>query len=200
MKSAFKFIPLLLIPLTIVACNKNSSSSSEKQEEKSLISLSHTSITLSEDKTFQLEANLDDSLKGKLLFWTMRDDDIASVENGLVKAIKEGNTICTVQCGQYSAKCAVNVTSFEPEDALHIHLSKSSFNLNVNDTFDLPISVSLGNEIITDYTLSGQSDDDNVAKIEEGAVKALSTGSTSIVLKVEYQTYVTQDVINVNVY
>lgn len=199
MKSSFKLIPLLLIPLTIVACNKNSSSS-EQQEEQSLISLSHTSITLSEDKTFQLTATVDDSLKGKLLFWTMRDDDIASVENGLVKAIKEGNTICTVQCGQYSAKCAVNVTSFEPEAALYINLSKTSFNLNVGDIFDLPISVSLGNELITDYTLSGQSDDISVAKIEDGAIKALKAGSTAIVIKVEYQSYISQDVINVNVY
>ena len=199
MKSSFKLIPLLLIPLTIVACNKNSSSS-EQQEEQSLISLSHTSITLSEDKTFQLSATVDDSLKGKLLFWTMRDDDIASVENGLVKAIKEGNTICTVQCGQYSAKCAINVTSFEPEATLHINLSKTSFNLNVGDIFDLPISVSLGNELITDYTLSGQSDDIRVAKIEDGAIKALKVVSTAIVITVEYQSYISQDVINVNVY
>ena len=199
MKSHLKYIPILFIPLLLGACNNNPPSS-EQQEMESFVKLSHTSITISEDKTFQLEATVDDSLKDKMLFWMMRDEDIATVDEGLVTAIKVGSTICTVQCGQYSAKCAVNVTSFEPEDALSIRLTKYSFNLNVNDVYDLPISVSLGKQIVTNYTLSGESDDAAIATISDGAIHALSTGSTDIVIKVEYENNVALDVINVNVY
>lgn len=199
MKSYLKLIPFLFVPLLLGACNSNNNSSSD-EVIKAMVKLNYTSITLSEDKTFKLEVIVDDSLKGKMIFWTMRDDDIASVEDGLVTALKEGSTICTVQCGQYSAKCAVNVTSFEPEDALHIRLPKNTFNLNVNDVFDLPISVSLGSQMITEYTLTGQADDDGVAKIQDGAIYALSSGHTEIVLEVTYESYVTQDVISINVF
>ena len=197
MRLIHKVIPFLLIPLLLSGCRKKNGSD---EAQESLVKLSHTSITLSEDKTFQLEAIVDDSLKNTMLFWTMRDEDIASVDDGFVTALKEGSTICTVQCGKYSAKCAVNVTSFEPEDALQIHLTKTSFNLNVNDTFELPLTVTLGSEVITNYTLTGEADNQSVAKIENSAVVALATGSTDIVLKVTYGEYISQDIISVNVF
>lgn len=195
-------IPLLLISTFMCGCQKNSPDPSEDDTPvvEPTIRLSQTSITLSEDKTFQLEVDVDEELKGKMLFWTMRDEDIATVEDGLVTAIKEGSTICTVQCGKAKAKCAINVTSFEPENALSIHLTKNEFNLNVNDVFDLPITVSFGEQMVTDYTLIGEADDQSVAKIENNAIVALATGTTEIVLSAQYADSTCLDVITVNVF
>ena len=198
MRLSKTIIPLLLFSTLMCGCKKNTPS--EDVPEESPIKLSQTSITLSEDKTFQLEAIISEEIKGKMLFWTMRDEQIATVENGLVTAIKEGNTICTVQCGQYSAKCAVNVTAFEPEKALQIHLTKTSFNLNVNDIFDLPITVSFGEQMVTDYTLTGEAVDQSIAKIENNAIVALAAGSTEIVLSATYAENICLDVITVNVF
>lgn len=197
MKLLRRIIPLLLISTLLGGCQKKSSSDEPKEPS---VKLSYTSITISEDKTFQLEATVDDALKGKMLFWTMRDEDIATVDNGLVTAIKEGSTICTVQCGSSSAKCAINVTAFEPEDALHIHLNKNSFNLNVNDEYVLPISISFGKQVVTNYTLTGESDDQSIAKLVNGAITALAVGSTDIILTAQYESYVCQDVITINVF
>ena len=150
----FRIIPLLLTSFMVFGCNKNNESApEEKKDEKVYLTISQTSIYLSEDTTYQLEITVDDSLKNNLVFWDIRDEDIASVdEDGLVTAKKIGSTICTVQVGTYTAKCAVNVTDFEPSATLSIDLNKTTFNLNVGDTYELDFDVKLGEEIVTDYT------------------------------------------------
>ena len=189
---------LLFIPLMIGGCKQNSSSSHE--QEPNLISLSETTITLSEDKTHQLVVTIDDSLKNYLVFWTMRDESIASVEDGLVTAKKVGSTICTVQVGKYSANCAVNVTNFEPLADLNIILNETEYNLNVNDTFTLPIVVKYGSETIADYTISGEPSNSNVVSFTNGILTALAVGQSDILLTVTYESCTANKLINVNVY
>ena len=116
-----KLFLLAFIPFFLMGCNKNNNQSSSPQssseeEIRSLIKLSETSIYIPEDRTYQLGLEIDESLKDYLVFWNIRDEDIATVEDGLITAKKVGNTICTVQVGTYTARCAVNVTNYEPEE------------------------------------------------------------------------------------
>lgn len=198
-----KLIPLLLTPFILLGCNKNNNeggNEEQKQDEKVYLTISHTSIYLSEDKTFQLEITIDDSLKNNLVFWDIRDEDIASVEDGLVTAKKVGSTICTVQVGMYTAKCAVNVTDYEPNATLSVKLSKTTFNLNVNDKYDLDLEVKLGQDMVADYTLANEIGDASIVSMSGSEITALSTGNTDILLTISYQTYSAMELIYVNVY
>lgn len=190
-------LPLLFIPLILSGC-KNKPSSSE--QEQNMISLSETSITLSEDKTHQLVVNVDDSLKNYLMFWSMRDESIATVVDGLVTAKKVGLTICTVQVGKYSANCAVNVTNFEPEATLNIVVNNDEINLNVGDVYDLPIMVYYGAEIITNYSIIGEPSDDAVVSFANNKIAALRAGQSDILLTVSYEEETANKLIYVTVY
>ena len=189
----FCFLTLLVVPIALIGC-------SSKQEEKTYVSLSATSITLSEDQTFQLTANIDDSLKNYLVFWNIRDENIASVEDGLITAKKVGNTICTIQVGKYTADCAVFVTSFEPVDVLDISLDNDDISLNVNDTYELPINVTLGHQTITNYQLSADISNSSVASFSDKTITALSAGECTMLLTATYETYSANKLINITVY
>ena len=190
----FKFLPILIIPLSLVSCNKSG------KEEKTYVSLSDTAITLSEDQTYQLTVNIDDSLKNYLVFWNIRDENIASVVDGLVTAKKVGSTICTVQVGEYTADCAVTVTSFAPVDALDITLPKNEYSLNVYDEFELPLTVTLGVKIITDYQLSVDISDKSIVSYANKVVTALDSGTCTLLLTATYQEYTANELITVTVY
>lgn len=195
-----KFLPLFLVPFFLFGCKNANSNSNESSEEVNLISLSHTAISIPEDRTFQLTLEIDESLKDNLVFWNMRDESIATVDNGLVTALRIGSTICTVQVGQYTARCAVNVIDYEPDKALNITLPKDSFNLNVGDTYNLPVTVNFGNDIISDYQLNGSSSDEEVATYSNGKVTANKVGQCDILLSATYNEYVVNKLIYITVY
>ena len=132
-----------LIPC-LSACNwfkKNKEEPQEEQREDSgetqkMLVLNTNSISIPEEKTFKLEATIDASLSKYLLFWSVEDESIAKVsDDGLVTGVKIGYTICVAQCGKYQARCAIEVTPYVPEDTLSVSFEKTSYNLNVNDTY-----------------------------------------------------------------
>lgn len=188
-----RFLTFLILPISLMGC-------SPKEEKKTYLTLSHTSIALPEDRTFQLEVTIDDSLKDYLVFWNMRDESIASVEDGLVTAKQVGNTICTVQVGKYTADCAVVVTSFVPDEVLDISIENNDISLNVDDTYELPISVTLGNQIITDYQLSANISDPDIVSFSNKTIEALQVGECTILLTVTYETYSANELIHITVY
>ena len=195
-----RFLPLLIIPFFLFGCHENNTSSSSSEEEQNLISLSHTSISLPEDRTFQLNVEMDESLKDYLVFWTIRDESVATVDNGLITALQVGSTICTVQVGKYTASCAINVTDYEPDRALNIVLPKDTFQLDVGNTFELPVTVTFGSETILDYELLGDSSDLSVASYADGVITAIGTGECDILLSATYGEFVANKLIYITVF
>lgn len=195
---------LLLIPFLafgLFSCKKKGQDvpSSTHSEEKQYITLSTNSVVLPEDRTYQLGVTVDESLKDYLIFYTIRDPDIASVEDGLITGLKEGNTICTVQCGSYTANCAIKVVAYEPDASLSISLSKTEFILSQNDDYRLPITVRFGSETITDYVLTAQVEHPEVVTFANGVLHGVSSGVSSILLKATYATYEAEQLISVRV-
>ena len=195
-----KVLPLLIIPFFLLGCKDKTPTSSSSEEEQSLITLSHTAISLPEDRTFQLTVDDDESLKDNLVFWTIRDENIATVDNGLITALQIGSTICTVQVGKYTANCAINVTDYEPDKALNIVLAKDTFNLQAANTYVLPVTVTFGSEAISEYQLTGDSSDVGVATYADGIVTAVANGECDILLSATYGEYVANKLIYITVY
>ena len=202
-KMFLPFIILSLLTFGMIGCNsnQNTSQSSSQDETKSLISLSDNSISITEEKTYQLSVAVDESLKNNIVFWTSRDSEIATVSsNGLVTAVKEGSTFISVQVGEYIARCSVNVLPYEPDAYLNVHLENDNFNLNVNDEYKLELEVTYGYEIIEDYSLSGDVGDSAIADFNDGIIVAKQKGKTDIILTITYNSVSINELIYVNVY
>ena len=81
-----------------------------------------------------------------------------------------------------------------------IVLDKDSFTLAVNDTFNLPISVKLGNEIINDALISYTIGNPQVVSISNNVVTALSAGTTKCVATASYLEEEVSKGFNITVY
>ena len=83
-----KKLPILLaMPFLFCACNNNENA----DENKLVLTLNKTSLTLSEEKTYQLVLTTSEPTNIEPT-WSSKDSTIASVSNdGLVTAIKPGN-------------------------------------------------------------------------------------------------------------
>lgn len=76
----------------------------------SSITLDYTSAVLDEGEKLQLAATvLPDDATDKTVTWTSSDTQVATVENGLVTALKAGRTVITATADGISATCPVTV-------------------------------------------------------------------------------------------
>ena len=197
-----RLLCLLALSTMLFGCNKASNNDSNNNNVvQNAITLNATTISLPEEKTFQLEATVDPSLERYLLFWSSENENIATVDdNGLVTALKAGYTIIVAQVGKYFARCAVEVTNYVPADSLSVTFDKSTFSLNVDDTYELTPVVKLGNQIIEQYTVTSIISDDEVISYSNGLITALSAGNADLLLTYSYLEYSVQQLLHVAVY
>lgn len=204
MKTKLLLLPIsLLFLLSGCANSKTEKVDSTTNESTNLISLSENFISISEERTHQLTATINPSLNRYLRFWSSDNEDIATVdENGMVSAVKKGNTIVVLQVGQYFARCAVEVTDYSPNETLSVAFSKDHYNLNVNDEYVLSPVIKFGNEVINNYQITFESSNANVATYlaESSSIKAVGPGECDILFTFAYLTYSVKELIYVNVY
>ena len=78
----------------------------------SAITLNKTEVTLKQNETFQLTATVaPDDATDKTVTWTSSDATVATVTDGLVKALKEGTATVTAKAGDKTATCTVKVSN-----------------------------------------------------------------------------------------
>ena len=180
-------LALLLVPLLLTGCNKkdqNSGGSGTVTEQ--YIHVPVNEITLMEEKTYQIETEIIKT--GTIVFYSSDDEEIASVsDDGLVTAVKEGETTINVRGGRDSYVIFVTVTPYQAEESLRIVLQKESFVLEVGDEYILPLTVKLGNEVIENPVLSYSYENDGIVSIEGTIVNALSAGTTKCVATATYE-------------
>lgn len=188
------FLSLLLIPFLLVGC-KNNSKSSETQ----YIQVDITELTLMEDDTYQIETNI--VKKGTIVFYSSANDSVASVnDDGLITAVKAGETTITVRGGKDSYNIFVTVNPFQAHDSLQIVIEKESFTLAVNDEYLLPIQAKKGNEVIDDVKLEYVIEKPAVISINGLLAKALSVGTSKVVVTASYQEEVVSKGFSITVY
>lgn len=135
-------------------------------------------------------------LGDKTLVWTSSDDTVATVENGLVKALKEGKV--TITCKVEGLDDTAKTLEIEIVD-----LSKVVIELNVTEG---NIDELYANDVLKlSYTLSIEglevvwsSSDDSIAKVEDGVVTCLKVGNVTITVSLVENPEVKTS-INVNV-
>ena len=138
-----------------------------------------------------LEMNVDDSVvllaevypedaTDKSLTWISTDEEVVTVENGLVTAIKEGTAtvVVTTIDGGYTATCDINVVSGVIIPVQEIILSNNNLEINVGD--DVVLEVVVVPQDATDKSVLWSSSDEEIVTVLNGNVHAVSAGNAIV--------------------
>ena len=135
------------------------------------IELDKTELSLYEGEEGVLTAIVQpEDATEKTITWSSSDASFATVEDGIVKAIQEGQTTITAKAGGKEIHCTVSVLP-------RIRLNVTELELAIDDTETLTATVapsSAGKKV------SWTSSDDKVATVEDGKVIAMTAGSATI--------------------
>lgn len=155
-------------------------------------------ITLNKD-SLELEINDEETLTAAIapndeenpsLIWITKDSLIASVDNGVVKALKKGTTSVVVyldinknetyDIGETNASCTVTVNDHieNPVVVTSVNINKTSLTLEIDKEETLTATVLPENA--TEKTIKWLSSNETIATIEDGKVTAKAVGSVTI--------------------
>lgn len=145
------------------------------------VTLNTTSLSLTEGESAVLSATIFPSdATDQTIFWTTNKASVATVENGLVKAISAGSAkvTATSQDGGKTASCMVSVKSSEVS-VNGVSLDITNCDITIGNTLTLKATVSPSDA--TNKSVRWTSSDESVAKVsEEGVVSALGAGKSII--------------------
>lgn len=110
--------------------------------------------------------------------WETSDAAVATVENGLVKAVGVGEAVVTASAGDRSATCKVTVSPVPVES---VTLDKQTLTLEIGGSETLTATV--GPDNATDKSVTWSTSDASVATIEGGLVRAVAAGTAQITAK-----------------
>ena len=190
----------LLFPFILVGCNEKKEEEPPQPEEKeSYINVAVTEVTLEEEEQYQIVTEI--LKKGTIVFYSSNNDEIATVtDDGLVTALKAGETTINIRGGKDSYSLFVTVLPYQAHDSLQIVLEKEEFTLAVNDKYNLPLTVKYGNEVFSSATLSYTYEVQGIVSIEGIEVTAKAVGKTKCVVTATYEEEEVSKVFTITVY
>lgn len=157
------------------------------------VSLDKTEIVLVEGSNQTLTATVEPTnATNKGVTWSSSNNEIATVNNGVVTAVKEGTatiTVTTAEGGKTATcKVTVNVTVNAPQTVpvTGVTLDETELTLEKDGSQTLTATVAPTNATNKDVTWS--SSNPEVATVEGGKVTAVSEGTATITAKAGEQT------------
>lgn len=143
------------------------------------VTLDKSSLDLIKGAEATLSATVKpDDATNKSVTWSTSDADVATVENGKVKAVGGGNATITAKAGEKSASCTVKVTV----PVSSVSLDKTTLEITEGDQAQLTATVNPADATVPTVTWS--SDKTGVATVDNtGKVKAVSPGTATITAK-----------------
>lgn len=115
------------------------------------------------------------------VIWLSSDEDVATVENGVVTPHNEGNVIITAKSKlnpEIKDTCTVSVTDSSPKPVTGITLNKTSLQLVIDSKFTLVCTITPSNA--TNQNVTWSSSDEDVATVSDGVVTSKAVGSVTI--------------------
>ena len=176
-----RILSLILVALLglfgFAACKEDTPESSSTQTSLS-IEFVQNEITLAVGTSAQAEVV---TSKNVFVFWEIRDANIATVSNGTITGVAEGQTICYAYYGDVRAMCLIKVTAVEAEPLLSISTPYTEgVTLYVGDVFDVMATAKLGNAVVDEATMDYTVENSAVASVENGVLTAVGAGSTTL--------------------
>lgn len=147
-----------------------------KKIDLRMVLLNKTELSLNVGEAFTLTTTLvPENATVQTILWSTSDPGVATVEDGHVKALKEGSANVLVSVDGKTAKCAVTVNYISVRS---ITLDKTSVILYEGE--DATLSASIKPENATYKDITWTSSDPQIATVEDGKVHAIKKGSTTI--------------------
>ncbi|MBQ7408550.1 MAG: Ig-like domain-containing protein [Clostridia bacterium] len=184
MKNIFKkFVTVALIACLVLttACNeKQNNQSGDEGEPQVTYTLSQTEAQLTEEQTLQLEVSANPAQEQMNVEWATSNEEVATVENGLVTAIKAGSANVTATVDGNVLTCAITV---EAKPIVYQYaLNFNSFSIEEEQTKQLIVAVDPEKEIEVEWTSNAQ----DVATVDAtGLVTAVAPGTAQITATVD---------------
>ena len=145
----------------------------------SSISLDKASATLKVGETVTLTASVKpDDATDKTVTWSTSDASVATVEDGVVTALKLGSATIIAKAGDKEVTCEIKV---EATPVAAVTLDKTSATLKVGETVVLTATVKPDDA--TDKTVTWSTSDASVATVVDGVVTAVKSGTASITVR-----------------
>ena len=143
------------------------------------VTLDQTNASLRVGETVTLTATVKpDDATDKTMTWTTSDASVATIDNGVVTAIKLGSATITAKAGEKTATCSITVVA---TPVTSVTLDQTSASLQVGETVTLTATVKPDDA--TDKTVTWTTSDASVATVSNGVVTAKKVGSATITAK-----------------
>lgn len=142
------------------------------------IRVSEETLTLEPGQSKQLTVfyNPKDTTDSKKVQWSSENNKVATVENGMVKAVGTGTTRIIAQVGNHSSICSVSVA----KKVQDIYLSCIESNIDIGSTLDLEVFF-IPEDATENKTITWSSSDESVATVDKaGKVTTLAPGTATI--------------------
>lgn len=150
--------------------------------ETKQIVLNQSNVSLSLYETGNLTATITNSWGEKLsetVIWSSSAPDRVTVEDGLLTAVGVGDAVITAKLASgETASCAVSVSDSDQQPTLVC--GKDSVSLSVGASVTLDLSVFFGDDSYTDFSAEYSGYDDTVISVENGTIRGLANGETSV--------------------
>lgn len=190
LKKLFLIFVITVASFSMVACNKDSQSNTEKKK----ITLNYTTKEIGFLDSFQLIAECDD-IKGEEFIYKSSDSAICSVDKeGLITGEGLGEAIVTVKYGETTSECAVKVIEKEAKPLLRLEsIKENDLVVSENDVLDLACYVLYGGNRYYDADVTYKLSNEKAGQIEAGKFNAgsLETGSdyceTDVIIKATWR-------------
>ena len=144
------------------------------------VALDKNSSTLTVGGTETLTATVaPEGATNKNVTWSSSNESVATVAGGVITATGAGSATITVKTedGGFEAVCAVTVNA-ATTSVTGVSLSATSLNMTVGA--EETLTAAIAPEGATDKSVSWSSSNTSVATVENGKVKAIAAGSTTI--------------------
>ncbi len=167
------------------SCSNSQDSGNSESNKTGNVSIEFVNPELELEVGESIKAEVTTSRKNAPVFWSIRDQSIASVSNnGVITALAVGETVCYAEFGGETAMCLIKVTERGaiPELSVTIPYYNNQVSLYVNGELNLQVGVKLGDGVAEGATLEYTVADPEVATVENGVLTGTAVGNTEITI------------------
>lgn len=197
------FFAMLLCAFCFSACKQEDpvdSSSTSEVKESSAIAFVQNEITLALGHS--VKAEIETSKKNVFVFWSIRDENLATVSNdGVITALAEGETICYAEFAGERAMCLVKIVAPQAKPLLSISLpyAEEFVTLYVGDSLAINATIKLGDSVINNAQVEYEIAQTDIAHVEGDKVVGEKAGTTTIAILATYENQNATAILTVNV-
>ncbi len=168
----YSFVCILLFVALTSGCQK-------PDVAVTAVTLSQNSLILRTGQASTIFANIEpDDATDKTVTWTSSNAEVATVDDGVITALKVGSATITARAGDKSASCAVTVEATPVSD---VTVDPTQVTLKAGQSATLSATVSPDDA--TDKTVVWTSSNTEVATVAYGVVTARKVGTATITAK-----------------